>query len=107
MVEFAVAVADDYQGRGLGTLLMGLIALDASRHGYHSMIGLIRPGNEAMLQVLHDLGAEDLGMRDGSIELLLPLDDLATWPESGMVQRFRRELPGWPSATPTDEERGE
>jgi acetyl coenzyme A synthetase (ADP forming)-like protein len=54
--EFGIAVADAFQGNGLGTLLLGQIADAAERAGIRSLEGLVDPGNPRMLRVLRDLG---------------------------------------------------
>ena len=96
--EFAVTVVDAYPGRGLGALLMGLIALDAHQHGFATMIGRVRLSNEPMLGLLERLGAQQRRTEDGTAELALDVGDLASWPASTTLQRIQDALADWPSA---------
>jgi acetyl coenzyme A synthetase (ADP forming)-like protein len=54
--EIALAVADAYQGRGLGTLLLGHLAEVAAANGIHVFEGSVLPENHAMLEVLRESG---------------------------------------------------
>jgi len=56
--EFAVTVADAWQRRGAGTLLMERL-MDAARDaGYRRMTGNVLPDNDAMLHLARSLGFE-------------------------------------------------
>ncbi len=61
--EFAIAVADGWQRRGLGRRLMGLLARHAARHGVATLTGDVLADNAPMLRMLERLGA-DVGPRD-------------------------------------------
>jgi GNAT superfamily N-acetyltransferase len=50
--EAAVTVADDWQGRGLGTLLLGALADRARAEGIHTFTGVVLAANQEMLEVL-------------------------------------------------------
>lgn len=54
--ELALAVADPYQGRGLGTLLLGQLAEAASESGIEILEAVVRPENHRMLDVLRESG---------------------------------------------------
>ncbi|HET9782163.1 MAG TPA: GNAT family N-acetyltransferase [Candidatus Dormibacteraeota bacterium] len=54
--ELALAVADEYQGRGLGTILLGQLAEAASAAGFEVLEAVVRPENHRMLEVLRDSG---------------------------------------------------
>jgi acetyl coenzyme A synthetase (ADP forming)-like protein len=54
--EVAFAVDDAYQGRGLGTILLGQLAEVAATHGIRIFEADVLPGNERMLQVFRDSG---------------------------------------------------
>jgi GNAT superfamily N-acetyltransferase len=57
VAEAAVTVADDYQGQGAGTMLMGVLAAQARRHGVEVFRNYVLARNQAMLDLLDELGA--------------------------------------------------
>lgn len=54
--EFAIAVADAWQGAGLGRALMQRLARHAARHGIARLVGDVLPGNAAMFAITSALG---------------------------------------------------
>lgn len=54
--ELALAVADEYQGRGLGTILLGQLAEAASVAGILVLEAMVKPENHRMLKVLRESG---------------------------------------------------
>lgn len=54
--EAALAVADAYQGRGLGTILLGQLAEAAAAVGIEVFEGIVRPENRRMLGMLRESG---------------------------------------------------
>jgi GNAT superfamily N-acetyltransferase len=63
--EFAIAVADDWQGAGLGRELMQRLARHASRRGVKRLVGDVLPGNRAMFAVGMSLGGELVASPNG------------------------------------------
>ena len=55
--EFAIAVADDWQGAGLGRSLLRMLAQHARAHGVDRLTGDVLWGNQAMLALVRSLGA--------------------------------------------------
>ena len=53
--EFAVAVADAWQGRGIGTLLSELLFGYAKAHGVRRMYAILLADNKRMLKLADDL----------------------------------------------------
>jgi RimJ/RimL family protein N-acetyltransferase len=49
--EFAVAILDPYQRRGLGTVLIGRLIDSARENGIRTLRGYVLPGNEGMLRL--------------------------------------------------------
>ena len=49
--EFAVALADAWNGRGVATLLMERLMIAARKAGYRFMTGYVLPSNESMLRL--------------------------------------------------------
>lgn len=64
--EFAVAVADDWQGRGLGRRLIAHLAAHARQHGVLRLYGDVLSDNRRMLALMRDLGARLLPHPDGA-----------------------------------------
>ena len=54
--ELAVAIADAYQGRGLGTILLGQLAEAAAAAGYDVLEAIVKPENHRMLDMLRESG---------------------------------------------------
>ena len=54
--EYGLAVADDYQRRGLGTALMNRLADIAREQGLKSMVGMVLNHNSGMLRLMARLG---------------------------------------------------
>lgn len=77
--EVAVAVADDFQGRGLGTLLLERLALLAVRNGLTRFWAVVQADNQRMLEVLEKSG---FPLRekadDGFIEINLSVEPTET-----------------------------
>jgi GNAT superfamily N-acetyltransferase len=86
IAELAVAVADDWQGHGIGSLLAGELAKRAREEGITCFTALALAGNDAMLGLLQELGQVRAGeTRLGTVELAVDL------PDEG-VSRVRRLL---------------
>ncbi|MEO6279533.1 GNAT family N-acetyltransferase [Roseateles sp.] len=64
--EFALAVADDWQGRGLGRRLMAHLIADARRHGVQRLYGDVLAGNRRMLALMREFGARLQAHPDGA-----------------------------------------
>jgi acetate---CoA ligase (ADP-forming) len=54
--EVAFAIAADYQGRGLATLLLGQLADTAAVNGIHTFEAVVLPDNRRMLDVFRESG---------------------------------------------------
>ena len=54
--EVGVVIADAFQSRGLGTILLGQLAQSASRAGIGLFEASVSPDNTAMIKMLHELG---------------------------------------------------
>jgi len=69
MGEFAIVVADAFQGKGLGSLLMKALMDSARAAGLHRIEGLVLSTNQRMLELMQTLGfsvhaaAEDARLR--------------------------------------------
>ena len=74
-VEFALAIADTWQGRGLGFAMMKSLIACAKDVGYKSMDGSVLPANQAMLHLTTKLGflAATGSSPDHNARMVLPL----------------------------------
>ncbi len=63
--EAAVTVIDDYQGRGIGTILLELLAISARQRGIERFRGYVSAENIRMVEILRGLGATVV--REGSL----------------------------------------
>lgn len=69
--EFALVVADAWQRRGLGTLLVRALLRHAQSDGITRLHGTTLASNQAMLNLAHKLGfALKLDRRDATVRLL-------------------------------------
>src|SRR5262249_44158180 len=72
--EAAFAVADRFQGKGLGTILLERLATLASANGFRRFEALVLSENAAMLEVFHESGFEIRSKSDGGcLTVLLSL----------------------------------
>jgi acetyltransferase len=74
--EFALAVADAWQGRGLGRRLMAHLIAQARSQGLRELVGDVLAENRRMLALLRDQGVSLLGHPDGPqlVRAVLALD---------------------------------
>ncbi|GAC1396923.1 MAG: GNAT family N-acetyltransferase [Mycobacterium sp.] len=76
LAEVAFIVGDDYQGRGIGTFLMGALALAADYHGISRFSARVLTGNYPMRAILDHFGArwhrDDLGVVTTVIDVPRP-----------------------------------
>ena len=96
--EAAVAVADDWQRRGLGTILLRHLALRARDEGIVCFRGLVLSENEAVRHLLETLGkVEERQADEDTIEVALQI------PDRSPRRRHDRALAGWVRAAATGE----
>jgi GNAT superfamily N-acetyltransferase len=94
--EFAVAVADDWQRRGLGTALLRALAARAREEGIRRFTGLVGAENRSIRALLQTLGPfEQRPGGGGAIEVSLEVPE-----ESGSGEHLRK-LAGWMRAAAT------
>jgi len=85
--EAAVTVIDDWQGRGLGTLLLELLAVRAREEGVTRFTALMLASNDEMMEVLENLGPVRVIDREaGTVEVEAPL------PADGLSAELRHLL---------------
>src|SRR6266571_4119319 len=89
VAEPAITVADELHGKGLGTLLLGLLAVAARAAGIERFRAFVLEENRPMREILGELGAETHHDSPGMlrIDVALDPDELPESP-AGRVLRF-------------------
>jgi acetate---CoA ligase (ADP-forming) len=73
--EVAFEVADDWQGRGIGTVLLAHLAERAQRDGVATFTATVLPANHRMIQVFRDSGfAVEVHSLPGELSIEMPAD---------------------------------
>jgi ribosomal protein S18 acetylase RimI-like enzyme len=72
--EIAFAVADEYQSRGVGSVLASELAADARAAGLTQLTATVCGDNPRVLALLKRLGSLDMGWRGGEKELVVGLE---------------------------------
>ena len=89
--EFAVAVADDWQRRGLGTLLVGRLAGRAREEGIDTFTALILADNPPVRHILDALGTvHERAVDANTIEISLELPELPAVEEAPRLAEWMR-----------------
>lgn len=85
--EVAVTVVDEWQGRGLGTLLLEMISVRAREEGITTFTALMLAQNREMLDLLEELGPMRIIDRaPGTVQIEVPI------PEIGLAPALRKLL---------------
>ncbi|MHB1835934.1 MAG: GNAT family N-acetyltransferase [Solirubrobacteraceae bacterium] len=84
VAEVAVTVVDDWQGRGLGTILLEALCARARQEGIASFTAVMLAANDEMMELLRRLGPVQIVARDsGVVEIEVPI------PEAGVAPALR------------------
>lgn len=87
VAEVAVAVVDDWQGRGLATTLLDKLAGRAREEGIQRFSATVLADNDPMLKVFRRMGDAHVTSRDhGVVELVMDL------PDEGLPEPLRRTI---------------
>lgn len=87
VAEVAVTVTDDWQGRGVGTVLLDALSARARDQGVKSFTALMLSSNAEMLDMFRRLGTVRIVDREaGTIEIELPI------PRVGLSPALRKLL---------------
>lgn len=90
VAEVAVTVLDAWQGRGLGTLLLGLLSEWAAAHGVRTFRAYTLTTNEAMIRIFRDIGARVTQEEAGVLQLDMPVPASAdALPDNPTGRAFR------------------
>lgn len=90
VAEAAITVADRYQGRGLGTVLLGILARHAQDNGIELFRNHVLAENETMIALLEQMGATRQVDAPGVYRLDMPLpEDPDEIPEAAVGRLLR------------------
>lgn len=71
--EIAITIADRYQGRGIGTAMIGLLAYLATGQGITDFTAMVHAENEKMLSIFRAAGSQIDPARQGEVRVTMPL----------------------------------
>ncbi|WP_299682161.1 GNAT family N-acetyltransferase [uncultured Roseobacter sp.] len=98
--EIAITVVDAFQNRGIGTLLLGVLAKVAQAHGITEFLALVAKENDAMQHLLHELGGTDETPGDPEVNISMPIyQDPQNYPIN-KVGAYVREAYAFTELTP-------
>jgi len=81
VAEVAVTVIDDWQGRGLGTLLLEVISARAREEGITRFTALLLASNKEMMDLLQELDPVRIVDRElGTVEIEVPIPPVGLAP---------------------------
>jgi GNAT superfamily N-acetyltransferase len=81
VAEVAVTVIDDWQGRGVGTLLLEVLSARAREEGIKSFTALMLATNEEMMDVIKTLGPlQIVDQEAGTVEIEMPIPEIGLSP---------------------------
>ncbi|MGA7269608.1 MAG: GNAT family N-acetyltransferase [Acidimicrobiia bacterium] len=73
--EAAVVVADEYQGRGLGKLLLANLVETAWEHGIRTFVAYVAPANSKVMRLVRSAGGA-VSHDDGVVHVEIPLAEI-------------------------------
>jgi GNAT superfamily N-acetyltransferase len=89
VAEVAVTVIDDWQRRGVGTLLLEVISARARQEGITRFTALMLAANKEMMDLLQDLDPVRIVDRDlGTVEIEVPIPPVGLAPALRKVIRI-------------------
>jgi GNAT superfamily N-acetyltransferase len=87
--EVAVTVVDDWQGRGVGTLLLEVISARAREEGIRTFTAWMLAHNREMMDLFRHLGPVQIVDRDaGAVEIEVPIPATGVAPELSELLRL-------------------
>jgi RimJ/RimL family protein N-acetyltransferase len=96
VAEAAVTVVDEHQGRGVGTILMGMLTLSAQQMGITTLRAYVLEENRPMLEILRGLGAtvshEEAGVLRVDAPVLADPEDIPDTPTGRVFKAVARRV---------------
>ena len=99
VAEAAVAVVDEFQGRGLGKILLHLLARTAMSHGITRFRAWVLPENRKVTESLLRRGA-DLHYQEGLVQVDVPLSETLEHEDSTLHNARHAGAGGEPTTEP-------
>lgn len=97
VAEAAVAVVDPLHGRGLGTILLGVLTRSALDADIDTFRAYVQVDNAPMLEIFHQLGAITSFAEAGVVAVDLPLwrhsEHMPNTPAGRVLKHVAQELP--------------
>jgi L-amino acid N-acyltransferase YncA len=87
--EFAITVVDDWQGVGLGKLLLQTLLVSAAEYGVEHLVAHVLEENTPALRLFRQVGARTVGQEDGSLTVEVPVGSAMRRPRASET-RLRR-----------------
>lgn len=89
--EIAVTVVDAFHNRGIGTLLLGILAKMACANGISEFLALVDSENAAMRHLLLELGGTEEAPNEPEISIRVPIyQDPTNYPDNEVGAYVRR-----------------
>ena len=89
--EVAVTIIDNHQGKGLGTLLLAVLAHRTTENGITDFTASVLGDNHRMLELFKELGATTAHATAGEMDILIPLfADATLYPQTPVGDVFRQ-----------------
>jgi RimJ/RimL family protein N-acetyltransferase len=85
VAEAAVTVVDDFQRRGVGTILLRALGEAAKERGIRRFRGEVLTSNEPMRRLCEEAGAKEGSSKDGTTSFDVPLDAVPEVPSKETV----------------------
>jgi GNAT superfamily N-acetyltransferase len=90
VAEVAVTVIDDFQRKGLGTLLLVVLAASATANGIKTFFAHVSGGNSALLRMVTELGGRVQAVESGLVKVEVPLPESPhDLPDTSSGKRFK------------------
>ena len=86
--EFAVAVDDAFQGKGIGGLILERLSVLAVSHGFIHFLAITNPSNQAMLETFRNSGFE---LKERFMDGLVQIDMSVTPGEASVARSEMRD----------------
>jgi GNAT superfamily N-acetyltransferase len=95
--EVSISVTDEFQGRGIGSILIGQLAQAAADHGITRFVADVLPENHAMINVFRSSGFQvSIRATPGAIEVEFPIGITEEALEHFDDRESRPRSPRWP-----------